>query len=188
MDHENEHFEGMTDEERQLSDLLDVAMKVTAPGGLSERVVAESQHSLQGKLHKQLDIACAVHQRDGLAGRCFEASVTSLQAEDDRYSVIAHIDSRAKWHQVALAACLVFAALVAIRFGMQTQPEMTAEKVVASTIDLSVEELELLLEDSDLSEYTYLADTRELAFADVSESFNMLRNDLELWQYGLLSE
>lgn len=188
MDQENGHFEDMTDEERQLSDLLDIAMKVTAPRGLSERVAEQSIHSLQGKLHKQLDVACAVHQRDGLASRCFEASVTSLQVEDDRDSVIAHIDSRAKWHEVALAACLVFAALVAIRFGMQTQPEMTAEKVVASNNDLSVEELELLLEDSNLGEYTYLADTRELAFADVSESFNLLRDDLELWQYGLLSE
>ena len=53
---------------------------------------------------------------------------------------------------------------------------------------LSFEEEALLLEDLNLSEYAYLADTRELAFADVADSFNNMRADIELWQLGLLTE
>ena len=61
------------------------------------------------------------------------------------------------------------------------------EQIAASEV-LTVEEEGLLLADLNLGEYAYLADTRELAFADVAMDFDMLRDDLELWQYGLLQE
>jgi hypothetical protein len=143
---------------------------------------------LNDKLNDQLEVACAIPERTGLADRCFKASVSSLQVENEPIAVITPIEEKSRWYQVALAACLVFAALVAIRLGTQSQPTTFDNKTVASNEVLSVEEEGLLLEDLNLSEYTYLADTRELAFADVTESFNSLRDDIELWQHGLFTE
>ena len=112
------------------------------------------------------------------------ASIHDLHSEQP--DVIARIDRRAIWREVALAASIVFAVFVAIRFG----PEQTIapETRIASNAILSMEDEELLLEDLNLSEFAYLTDTRELAFADVAVGLESLRNDIELWQYGLLSD
>ena len=88
-----------------------------------------------------------------------------------------------------MAACIVLAVLAAVRFGAQPKLQHERIAVAVATVEvLSVEEEGLLLEDLDLTEFDYLASTRELAFADVALSMNSLRNDLELWQYGLLTE
>ncbi len=81
--------------------------------------------------------------------------------------------------------------LVAIRFGTQT-PSPTelqpSQLQIASNNVLSAEDEELLFEDLNLSDYAYLTDTRELAFADVAIGLNNMRSDIELWQYGLLTD
>ena len=84
--------------------------------------------------------------------------------------------------------------LVAIRFGTQLTPPATptqfqpSQLEVASNDVLSAEDEELLFEDLNLSDYAYLTDTRELAFADVAIGLNSMRSDIELWQYGLLTD
>ena len=93
--------------------------------------------------------------------------------------------------KVALAACVAFAILVAIRFGTQSQTPahlQPSQLEIASSNVLSAEDEELLFEDLNLSEYAYLTDTRELAFADVAIGLNSMRSDIELWQYGLLTD
>ncbi len=166
----------------EIETLLSAAMKVSLPTGLSSRIAAASTGAL---LEGQLAVALAPTAPEGLSDRVFTASVSSLH---EIPAVIGRVGLSVAWRQVAMAACVVFAVLVAIRFG--TQPQQQERNVVAvATVEvLSVEEEGLLLEDLDLTEFDYLASTRELAFADVALSLNGLRNDLELWQYGLLTE
>ncbi len=166
----------------EIETLLSAAMKVSLPNGLSSRIAAASTGAL---LEGQLAVALAPTAPEGLSDRVFTASVSSLH---EIPAVIGRVGLSVAWRQVAMAACVVFAVLVAIRFG--TQPQQQERNVVAvATVEvLSVEEEGLLLEDLDLTEFDYLASTRELAFADVALSLNGLRNDLELWQYGLLTE
>ncbi len=186
MERENNQFErDLTPEERQIDAQLVDAMKVTPPAGLAGRIAAASKDAL---LEGQLDVALNVQVPEGLSQRVFDASVGSLH---ETPAVIGRVGHTVVWRKVALAACLVFAALVAIRFGIQTSQQQPFEPNLVAVVDvevLSVEEEGLLLEDLDLTEFDYLSGTRELAFADVAESMNSLRNDLELWQYGLLVE
>jgi hypothetical protein len=181
MEHEKRQFEqDVSPEEQQLDGLLFDAMKVTPPTGLASRITTASMGSL---LEGQLDGALSFHIPEGLSERVFAASVSSLHEAPE---VIGRVGHTVLWRQVAMAACVVFAVLVAIRFGVQPiERNMVA---ITNSEVLSVEEEGLLLEDLDLMEFDYLAGTRELAFADVAESMNSLRNDLELWQYGLLTE
>lgn len=181
MKHEKQQFEQeLTSEERQLELLLDEAMHVDAPSGLADRIaIASADALLEGQLDKALDVRFP----DNFASRVFDASVTSLQQPQEAVEPIAHT---VIWRQVAMAACVVFAVLVAVRFGAMQQTAPTNDKVIAQV--LSVEEEGLLLEDLQLEEYDYLSGTRELAYAEVAESLNSLRNDIELWQYGLLTE
>ncbi|MAI66430.1 MAG: hypothetical protein CMJ26_00965 [Phycisphaerae bacterium] len=180
MKHENQQFYSkLTNEERQVESLLSEAMHIDAPSGLASRVAAASVDAL---LEGQLDQALKVHAPKNLTDNVFAASVSSLQQPRE---IIGRITHTVMWRQVALAACVVFAVLVAIRFGA-VQQSTSPNKVVAQV--LTVEEEGLLLEDLQLEEYDYLSGTRELAYAEVAESLNSLRNDVELWQYGLLTE
>ena len=47
-----------------------------------------------------------------------------------------------------------------------------------------------LLDNVELGDYTYLTeiDSKEFAYADLAISFNSVRDDIELWQSGLLFE
>jgi hypothetical protein len=186
MDYEHRQFEqGLSPEELRIEALLADAMLVTPPTGLSARIAHASADAL---LEGQLDDALSFHTPEGLSERIFTASVSSLQ---ETPAVIGRVGHTVLWRQLAMAACVIFAVLVAIRFSTQTpqkQMQPTERFSVATTEVLSVEEEGLLLEDLDLTEYEYLANTRELAFADIALSMNSLRNDLELWQYGLLTE
>jgi hypothetical protein len=194
MKYENGHFEqeqnpDFTPEELQLEGLLSDAMQVRSPAGLSNRV---ADASIDALIEGQLDNAMSVAAPKGLCERIYSSSVASLQ---ERPAVVGRIGISVIWRQVAMAACVVFAVLVGIRFGVQSslqQGQSTDRSSVAiASTDvevLSVEEEGLLLEDLNLTEFDYLAGTRELAFADVAQSMNSLRNDIELWQYGLLTE
>mgnify|MGYP006424697355 CR=1 FL=1 len=189
MERENRQFEqDLSAEERQIDDLLFDAMYEPVPEGLSDRIATASTNAL---LEGQLDVALKVHISAELSQRVFAASVSSLQ---DSPAVIGRVGHTVVWRQVAMAACVIFAVLVAIRFGTQSSQQQSqpfVDRTLVAVLDtdiLSVEEEGLLLEDLDLTEFDYLSDTRELAFADVAESMNSLRNDLELWQYGLLGE
>jgi len=182
MEHDQKQFEqDLAPQEREIEGLLGEAMNISPPAGLSSRIAAASTDAL---LEGQLAVALVSTPPEGLSDRVFTASVTSLH---ETPAVIGRVDLTVAWRQVAMAACVVFAVLVAVRFGAQPQHEQIV--VAVATVEvLSVEEEGLLLEDLDLTEFDYLASTRELAFADVALSMNSLRNDLELWQYGLLTE
>jgi len=185
MEHEKRQFEqDLAPQEREIERLLGEAMKISPPAGLSSRIAAASTDAL---LEGQLAAALVTTAPDGLSNRVFKASVSSLH---ETPAVIGRIGFSATWRKLALAACVVFAVFVAVRFWAQPQPQPHERIAVAvATVEvLSVEEEGLLLEDLDLTEFDYLATTRELAFADVALSMNSLRNDLELWQYGLLTE
>jgi anti-sigma-K factor RskA len=191
MEHEKRQFEqDLAPQEREIEGLLGEAMKISPPAGLSSRIAAASTDAL---LEGQLAAALVTTAPDGLSNRVFTASVSALH---ETPAVIGRVGFSATWRKLALAACVVFAVFVAVRFWAQpqTQPQPQSQPhermVVAVATDevLSVEEEGLLLEDLDLTEFDYLASTRELAFADVALSMNSLRNDLELWQYGLLTE
>ena len=184
MEHDQKQFEqDLAPQEREIEGLLGEAMNISPPAGLSSRIAAASTDAL---LEGQLAVALVSTPPEGLSDRVFTASVTSLH---ETPAVIGRVDLTVAWRQVAMAACVVFAVLVAVRFGAQPQPQHEQIVVAVATVEvLSVEEEGLLLEDLDLTEFEYLASTRELAFADVALSMNSLRNDLELWQYGLLTE
>jgi hypothetical protein len=191
MERKNRHSEPeLTPEERRLEQLLPEAMGVTPPVGLADRIEQASVGAISGatdlQLEQQLDEACSYRCPVDLSASVYATSVASLHgaATSDSEPVLAHIGSPVQWRQVALAACLTFAALISIRIGI-TNSQNTH---VISTIPLnsmqSLEEQALLLEN----EPAYLTDTRELAFADVADSFSNMRTDIELWQLGLLFE
>ena len=186
MEYENRQFEqNLTQEERSIESLLGDVMQVATPDGLADRVAGASLNAL---LEGQLDIALSVKTPDGFASRIFDASISSL---DESEVVIGRIGQTMVWRQLAMAACVLFAVLIAVRFGNQeSQMRLTEQAVHAVTVAdvLTVEEEGLLLEDLQLEEYDYLSGTRDLAYAEVAESLNSLRNDVELWQFGLLTE
>ena len=192
MDYEERQFEqNLTPEERELNAMLSQAFTPSnAPEDFISRIAAGSvsnlpvdiQGALDVALEQKLDRAFSVHTPDDLTNRVFAASVNELGGQP----VIATINKSVIWRQVALAACVVFAVFVALRFS-STKNDLQPLQVATNEV-LSTEEENLLLADLNLSEYAYLADTRELAFADVAMDVNMLRDDLELWQYGLLQD
>jgi hypothetical protein len=191
MNYEEQQFEQeMTAEERYIESLLAETLAIQTPEGLADRVAhASREYLLESSaktLEQSLDVALSVDVPEGLSSRVFDASVSQLHGVQP--VVIARIGRSVAWRQLALAACVLFAVLVAIRFGSEPMDQPSQQPVVVSNTVLSVEDEELLLEDLNLSEFVYLADSRELAFVDVAESLNGLRNDIELWQYGLLSE
>ncbi len=191
MDYEKQQFEHeMSPEERHIEALLSDAFVVSSPEGLADRIaLASTEQLLESSsisMEQQLDVALKTTTPVGLSSRVYGASVSHLH--EVQPVVVARIGQRVAWRQFALAACVVFAVLVAVRFGTQQVERPSEQPLFASNAVLSVEDEELLLEDLNLSEFAYLADTRELAFADVAAGLNDLRNDIELWQYGLLSE
>jgi len=190
MDNEERQFErDLNAEEQRIDALLSRAMTVPMPRGLEERIASASVEQLTESCDKalepQLDRAFTIRAPEQLATRVYNASVGDIHNEQP--PVISRIDRTVVWREVALAASIVFAVFVAIRFAPQ-QPSVSNQLPVASNAVLSLEDEELLLEDLNLSQYAYLTDTRELAFADVAIGLENLRSDLELWQYGLLSD
>ncbi len=191
MENEERQFElEMSAEEKYTDSLLSEALHIHAPEGLSDRVGSVSQEQLTEAcnevLERKLDDAFEMAVPENLSERCFANSVHELRS--DQPTVIAKVDHSVKWHELALAACILFAVSAAIWVSNQPTNETPQGLHVATNEVLSVEEEELLLEDLNLSEYTYLADTREIAFADIAVGLEGLRDDIELWQYGLLSE
>mgnify|MGYP006439462537 FL=1 len=190
MDNEERQFEQqLTQQELALDAMLGEAFAPITSAQRVSRIAAESaallpayvQSEPDTSMDEQLHVALAVDAPGGLADRVWNASAPYLYGQP----VLATIGSSVVWRQAALAACVVFAVLLAIPFS----PEHSTNLQIASTSEvLTVEEEGLLLADLNLGEYAYLADTRELAFADVAMDFDMLRDDLELWQYGLLQE
>jgi len=195
MENENQNSEPeLTPQERRLEQLLPEAVGVTPPAGLSDRVEQASIGAISGaddlQFEQQLDEACSYRCPVDLSASVYATSVASLHGAttSDSEPVLARIGTPVQWRQVALAACLTFAALISIRIGVTNSQNTHVISTIPSNSVLSFEEESLLLEDLNLSEYAYLADTRELAFADVADSFSSMRADIELWQLGLLSE
>ena len=192
MEPENQSFEEKRGPlEQELDALLTNALHVIPPEGLSDRVVEASIASINNARYQvvehQLEEAFAIPDLKGLTSGVFQASVSSLPVPElqSPQVVIAKFDARILWRQVALAACLVFAALIAVQVDRHTTVSMDTTMVAEA---LSPEEEALLLEDLNLGEYAYLSDTHELAFADITKGLVNLRDDLELWQFGLLTE
>ncbi|MBC8203425.1 MAG: hypothetical protein H8E91_06305 [Planctomycetes bacterium] len=176
----------------QVSALLEETTHVTPPAGLAERVMAASAPMLGSpEFQHALTSATKVHTPVGLEDRIMAASQHELQGESP---VIGRIGFTVKMQRLALAACVVFAVLVAIRMDVHSTPRVvttTTSVTNAPTQEnhvLSAEEEGYLLDDLDLSEYAYLADARELNYTALSFELNGLREDLESWQYGLLTE
>ncbi len=191
MENEERQFEQeMSSQERHIDACLKEALACSVPEGLAERVATASLEQLHTSndqlLEQQLDEAFSTPVPEGLAERVYAASMCDLYS--DHPTVVARINRSVVWREVALAASIVFAVFLAMRFGPQQASDSSPQTQIASNAVLSVEDEELLLEDLNLSEYAYLADTRELAFADVAIGLDSLRNDIELWQYGLLSD
>ena len=192
MDHEERQFEqNLSPKERALDAMLSQAFMPAPPtkdsilrivAASAEHLPLDVQRNLDVGLEQDLDCALAVQAPKNLSARIFETTVLELGGQP----VIATIGRSVVWRKVALAACLVFAVFVAIRFSPE-QPIAQPMHVATNEV-LNTEDEGLLLADLNLSEYAYLADTRELAFADVAMDFDMLRSDIELWQYGLLHE
>ena len=189
MNNEERQFEQqLTQQELALDAMLGEAFAPITSAQRVSRIAAASaallpasvQSEPNTSMDEQLHVAFAVDAPSGLADRVWNASAPYLYGQP----VLATIGSSVVWRQAALAACVVFAVLLAIRFSSEHSTNLQ----IATSEVLTVEEEGLLLADLNLSEYTYLADTRELAFADVAMDFDMLRDDLELWQYGLLQE
>jgi len=184
----------LTPEERRLEQLLFEALGVTPPTGLADRVEQASIGAISGaddlQFKQQLDEACLYRCPVELSASIYAASVASLHgaATSDSEPVLARIGTPVQWRQVALAACLTFAALISIRIGVTNSQNTNVISPIALNSVPSSEEEAWALEEYDLSEYAYLADTRELAFADVADSFSSMRADIELWQLGLLFE
>jgi hypothetical protein len=190
MEHEERQFEReMSPEESRIESMLTHAFATQTPEGLKERVANASQPKLleacDEALERQLTQAFATTSPDGLADRVYATSVANL---GEQHPVVAHIGRFEVWRQVALAASVVIAVFIAYQIAPQNNNQPNEEPLVANYAVLSIEDEELLFEDLNLSEYAYLADTRELAFADVAVGLAGLRDDIELWQYGLLSE
>jgi hypothetical protein len=195
MERKNRHSESeLTPEERRVEQLLFEALGVTPPTGLADRVEQASIGAISGaddlQFKQQLDEACLYRCPVELSASIYAASVASLHgaATSDSEPVLARIGTPVQWRQVALAACLTFAALISIRIGVTNSQNTNVISTIALNSVPSSEEEAWALEEYDLSEYPYLADTRELAFADVADSFSSMRADIELWQLGLLFE
>ena len=195
MENENLHSEPeLTPQERRLEQLLPEAVGVTPTAGLSDRVEQASIGAISGaddlQFEQQLDEACLYRCPVELSASVYAASVASLHgaATSDSEPVLARIGTPVQWRQVALAACLTFAALISIRIGVINSQNTNVISTIALNSVPSSEEEAWALEEYNLSEYAYPADTRELAFADVADSFSSMRADIELWQLGLLFE
>ena len=170
----------------QTSALLNEATHVDLPEGLAERVMAVSAPML-GSTEFQcvLSQATTIETPEGLEDRVMAASLRALQGESP---VIGRISFTVKMQRLALAACVVFAVLVAIRMDVHTTPRVVTKVAMQESHLLSPEAEGYLLDDLNLSEYAYLADARELNYAELSYDFNGIREDMELWEYGLLTE
>lgn len=142
----------------------------------------EGLSATQQRLDALVGQALASQSPPGLSQRVGRASAPFLAAAPE--PVILRLDRRVAVRRLALAACVGLAALVAVRVAVTPVPLPTLS--VAGV--LSVEAESQLLEDLDLGQYAYLAETRDLAFVDLAVDLDAIRADLELWQYGLLTE
>lgn len=191
--HQNESY--WTPEERMLDASLSEAMQSPRPQGLEASVFSASRlhlskqidcsdESLEALLHH----AYAMQVDDSIADRAFNASVSSLPLSQSE--VVATIGTSSKWRQLAAAACLLLTTVIAIRFGMVERVEpVHPETHYASVAPASIEDSErYLLDELQLEDYSLISDSQELAYADIASSFNSLRDDIALWQSGLLTE
>ena len=140
----------------------------------------EGLSAVEQRLDALVGQALASQAPPGLSQRVGRASAAFLAAAPQ--PVILRLDRRVAVRRLALAACVGLAALVAVRVAVTPVPTLAVGGV------LSVEAESQLLEDLDLGQYAYLAETRDLAFVDLAADLDAIRADLELWQYGLLTE
>ncbi len=169
-------------------DLLEEATCVDTPAGLADCVMVASVSMLGSpEFQNALSSVSKVKTPLGLEDRVMAASLLELKGESP---VIGRIGFTVKMQRLALAACVVFAVLVAIQMENSTPRVVTTVTNTAMQEShlLSPEEEGYLLDDLNLGDYAYISNARELSFAEVSFELNGLREDLELWQYGLLTE
>jgi hypothetical protein len=169
-------------------DLLEEATCVDTPAGLADCVMVASASMLGSpEFQNALSSVSKVKTPLGLEDRVMAASILALKGESP---VIGRIGFTVKMQRLALAACVVFAVLVAIQME-HSKPRVVTTVTNTATQEshlLSAEEEGYLLDDLNLGDYVYLANARELNFAELSFELNGLREDIELWQYGLLTE
>ena len=195
--HKNES--DWTPEERMLDASLSEAMQSSCPQGLEASVFSASRlhltkqddHQIEQSneaIEALLNKAYALQVDELILSRVFNASVASLP--HSQTAVIATIGSPSNWRQLAAAACLLLTTVIAIRFGMVERVEpANPENHFESFASVSIEDNEgYLLDELELEDYSLISDTQELAYADIASSFNSLRDDIALWQSGLLTE
>jgi hypothetical protein len=169
-------------------ELLEEATRVDTPAGLADCVMVASVSMLGSpEFQNALSSVSKVKTPLGLEDRVMAASLLKLKGESP---VIGRIGFTVKMQRLALAACVAFAVLVAIQMENSTPRVVTTVTNTAMQEShlLSPEEEGYLLDDLNLGDYAYIANARELSFAEVSFELNGLREDLKLWQYGLLTE
>ena len=195
--HQNES--DWTPEERMLDASLSESMQSSRPYGLEASVFSASrlhlakqdEHQIEQSnetIEALLNKAYALQVDESVSNRVFNASVGSLSHSQP--AVITTIGSPSNWRQLGVAACLLVTTVVAIRFGVVERVEpVNPEIYFASTTPISIEDSEqYLLDELQLEDYSLISDTQELAYADIASSFNSLRDDIVLWQSGLLTE
>ena len=182
-------------EERMLDATLSEAMQSLRYQGLEASVfnasrlhLSKQNESSDEVLETFLYKAYVTQVDDSISNRVFKASVSSLPLS--KSEGIATIGTTSKWRQFAAAACLLLTGFIAVRFGVIERVEpVNSKNHFVSSVPVSIEDNErYLLDELQLEDYSLLYDTKELAYADIATSFNSLRDDIALWQSGLLTE
>ena len=146
MDNEERQFEQqLTQQELALDAMLGEAFAPITSAQRVSRIAAESaallpayvQSEPDTSMDEQLHVALAVDAPGGLADRVWNASAPYIYGQP----VLATIGSSVVWRRAALAACVVFAVLLAIG----VSPEHSTNLQIATSEVLTVEEEGLLL-------------------------------------------
>ena len=183
-----------TDEEAAVDSLLErLYGEASIPEYLVERVWTRSCSRLSNNssdLKNQMKEAFTPSSSEAISERIFVASVKSLP-KNEKETVLARIGFVSHFRQIAIAATLILTTVVAMQFDAFKSQQPTAPQSREFYAEIRIaDEDDYLLDSIELGDYVYLTevDSKEFAYADIATSFNSVRDDIELWQSGLLFE
>ena len=182
-----------TDEDSAVDALLkQLYGDASIPEHLTEQVWIQSYPHLSNNafdFENQIQEAFTSSPSEVLSERVFTASVQSLPKKEE--PVLARICGANYFRQIAIAATLILSTVIAMQFDTFNSQEPVVSKFKESYAGISFsDDNSYLLDNVELGDYTYLTeiDSKEFAYADLAISFNSVRDDIELWQSGLLFE
>ena len=182
-----------TDEDSVVDALLkQLYGDASIPEHLAEQVWTQSCPHLSNSmfdLEDQIKEAFTSSSSGALSEQIFAASVQSLPKNEE--PVLARICSANYFRQIAIAATLILSTVIAMQFDTFNSQEPAVLKFNESYAGISLtDDNSYLLDSVELGDYAYLTeiDSREFAYVDLAVSFNSVRDDIELWQSGLLFE